>query len=331
MIYRSWLVAWLALSTACAAADPATSEESSSGEGGSTMPAETSGGPTGTQTSADETATSPATTDAEESSTGEPDMPTMLPTPTGRCPELVDGDVMFAPTGIEPRAVRLWMSDAATTMDGPLVFYWHGTGSQPEEARYGLGGDFVDQVVAMGGIVAAPYHDEAAGDFPWWLVLGTEEFDLQVADEVLGCAIEQVGVDVTRIHSAGMSAGGLQTSQFSWRRSGYLASVAVYSGGFLGAPPTDQDPSNPLSAMIFHGGDSDVVIVSFQDASERYLDALRDDGRFGFICNHGMGHSIPQGAAQSSVWQFFYDHPWGTSPSPYEGGLPAGFPEYCAL
>ncbi len=31
------------------------------------------------------------------------------------------------------------------------------------------------------------------------------------------------------------------------------------------------------------------------------------------------------------VWQFFYDHPWGTKPSPYVDGLPAGFPDYCAL
>jgi predicted esterase len=308
----------------CAASDPADAEGSSSS---AAAPADSSGAPSNQDESG------PAIATDEGSSSGdEPVPPPTLPTPTGTCPELVAGDVTFAPAGVEPRAVRLWMSDAASTMDGPLVFYWHGTGSQPEEARYGLGADFVDQVVAQGGIVAAPYHDEAAGEFPWWLVLGTDEFDLQVADEVLGCAAEQVGVDPLRIHSAGMSAGGLQTSQFSWRRSGYLASVAVYSGGFLGggAPP-DQDPSNPLAAMIFHGGESDVVIVSFQDASERYLDALRDAGRFGFICDHGMGHSIPQGDAQASVWTFFYDHPWGTSPSPYVGGLPNGFPEYCAL
>jgi hypothetical protein len=31
------------------------------------------------------------------------------------------------------------------------------------------------------------------------------------------------------------------------------------------------------------------------------------------------------------VWKFFYDHPFGTRPSPYAGGLPGGFPGYCAL
>jgi len=271
------------------------------------------------------------TSGAMDTSTGDAPEPTMLPTPTGTCPELVDGDVTFSPAGIEPRAVRLWMSDAAATMDGPIVFYWHGTSSQPLEAQYGLGATYVDQVVAQGGIIAAPYHDPAAGDFPWFLVLGNQEDDLLLADEVLACAIEQVGVDVRRIHTIGMSAGGLQTAQFSVRRSGYIASAVPYSGGLVGPAPVDQDPTNPLAAMIFHGGESDVVVVSFQEASERYLQALQDAGRFGFICDHGMGHTIPQGVAQESVWQFFLDHPFGTQPSPYAGGLPAGFPDYCAL
>lgn len=271
-----------------------------------------------------------STGDTTGDTTGEPVMPTMLPAPTGTCPTLAAGEVTFAPAGIEPRAVRLWMSDAAATMDGPLVFYWHGTGSQPGEATYGLGKDYIDEVVAQGGIIVAPSHDPAAGDFPWWLVLGEREDDLLLADEVLACAIDQVGVDVRRIHTAGMSAGGLQTSQMSFRRSGYIASAATYSGGILVAPP-DQDPSNPLSAMIFHGGADDIVVLSFKQTSERYKTSIEDRGGFAFLCDHGMGHSIPQGAAQLSVWKFFHDHPFGTKPSPYKDGLPDGFPDYCAL
>lgn len=267
-------------------------------------------------------------------STGEPpppDPPSMLPTPTGTCPELADGDVTFAPAGIAPRDVKLYMSDAAAEMDGPLVFYWHGTGGHPSEATYALGPDLIQQVVAQGGIVAAPYHDDTAGEFPWFLVLGEQQDDLLVADEVLGCAIEQLGVDTTHIHVNGMSAGGLMTSQMSIRRSGYVASAAPYSGGLIADTPPDQDPSNPLSAMIFHGGVDDVVLISFQQASERYQAAIEARGGFAFICDHGMGHEIPGGNAPASVWQFFYDHPFGTTPSPYADGLPEGFPDYCAL
>lgn len=294
-------------------------------------PGESSGADAPTSSSDADDAT--GSTGGGETSTGEePDdvPPPVLPTPTGTCPDLAAGDVDFAPAGTAPRRVRLWMSDAAEEMDGPLVFYWHGTGSQPEEARFGLGSAFIDQVVAQGGIVAAPFADPAAGQFPWYLVLGTAEDDLLVADEVVACTAEQLGIDARRIHTIGMSAGGLQTSQFSWRRSGYLASAVAYSGGFIGSAPADQDPSNPLAAMIFHGGPGDVVIISFQDASERYLASLRAAGRFGFICDHGMGHTIPQGNAQASVWNFFFDHPWGTAPSPYAAGLPQDFPDYCA-
>lgn len=317
---------------ACNASGSPDGEEGSSGQG-TTSDAGSGGVTTGvtaamtTSGQGTEDTGSGASTSSEP---GPPIMPTMLPAPTGTCPTLADGDVMFAPAGIEPRLVRLWMSDAAATMDGPLVFYWHGTGSSPDEALYGLGPDYVAQVVAQGGIIVAPAHDPAAGDFPWWLVLGSREDDLLLADEVLACAIEQLGVDVTHIHTAGMSAGGLQTSQMSIRRSGYIASAVPYSGGLITAPP-DQEPSNPLSAMIFHGGPSDVVLLHFQQTSEMYQAVIEDRGGFAFICDHGMGHSIPQGSAQASVWQFFRDHPYGTKPSPYTDGLPKGFPEYCVL
>jgi predicted esterase len=316
----------LALTLACGTPGAEPDTESTSDDG------TTASGTTGS-TSTGETPTStgeaPTSTGSTGDTGGEPVMPTMLPAPTGTCPTLAAGDITFAPAGVEPRVVRLWMSDAAATMDGPLVFYWHGTGSKPDEALYGLGKDYIDQVVAQGGIVVAPFHDPAAGDFPWWLVVGEKEDDLLLADEVLACAIDQVGVDVRRIHTAGMSAGGLQTAQMSFRRSGYIASAAPYSGGYLVAPPS-QDPSNPLAAMIFHGGKDDIVVISFEEASNRYKTGIEERGGFAFICDHGLGHTIPQDA-QASVWKFFYDHPFGTRPSPYEDALPGGFPGYCAL
>jgi hypothetical protein len=127
-----------------------------------------------------------------------------------------------------------------------------------------------------------------------------------------------------------MSAGGLQTTQMSYRRSGYLASVSTYSGGLISAVPEMPDPDNLFAAMIFHGGPTDEVIVNFQTLSEAYRDDLRARGHFAFICDHGLGHTIPTDGRASS-WQFLQDHPFGTVTSPYEAGLPQGFPAYCAL
>ncbi|MGZ3428422.1 MAG: hypothetical protein ACXVCV_17340 [Polyangia bacterium] len=265
--------------------------------------------------------------------------PTNIPKPTGTCPTFAAGTVTFSPAGIAPRQARLWMTSAASTLHGPLVFYWYATTSSTNEVLYGLGQSVVDAITAKGGIVVAPVEDMPNGQknqFPWYLVTGNQMDDLTVADEIVGCAIEKVGIDLRHIHSLGMSAGGLQTTRMSYLRSGYLASVATYSGGISsGVSDSFQDPSNLFAAMIFHGGATDTYgQLSFQMASESYKTALRAAGHFAFICDHSAnapGHQIPPAPAATSVWQFFQDHPFGTNPSPYAGGLPSGFLSYCTL
>ncbi len=251
-----------------------------------------------------------------------------IPSPTGACPDFKSGTITLSPAGIAPRTARVWMTDAAKTMHGPLVFYWYATGSSTNEVPYSLG-TVLTQIQAAGGIVIAPVSDPNAGQFPWYLVSSTKDDDLRVADEALACAMQKVGVDPRHIHSMGMSAGALMTSQMSFRRSSYLASVVTYSGG-IDQAPAYQDSSNLFAAMIFFGGPTDNVYnYDFQAASQRYKTKLAGDGHFAFLCNHGMGHAIPSAAA--SVWAFFQAHAFGTKPSPYAGGLPPSFPSYCAL
>jgi poly(3-hydroxybutyrate) depolymerase len=253
-----------------------------------------------------------------------------IPRPTGTCPEFQDGTLTFRPAGIPARAVRIYMSEAARTLDGPLIFYWHGTGSSPSEATTGLGSAQIEAIKAQGGIVAAPTRDPAAGTFPWFYVSSTSrDDDFRVADEVLACAIQKIGINVSRIHSMGFSAGGLNTTQMSYRRSGYIASVVTYSGGRSSTIPT-QNPANRFAAMIFHGGPSDQVVINFQTASTNYFNDLKSKSQFATLCNHGRGHAIPTDA-RAAVWQFFQAHPYGTVPSPWAGGLPGTVPSYCRL
>ncbi len=286
-----------------------------------------------TSTSGDDTTTTTDdTTDTgDDTTTGGLGGAGEIPPATAECPELLDGVVDFEADGVASRAVRIWVDpDVAAEKDGPLVFFWHGTNGEPEQALSGLGDLGIQEILDMGGIVAAPTHDPAAGIFPWFLVLDQKQDDLLIADEILACADQQFGVDATRIHSLGFSAGALHTAQMSARRSSYLASVTLYSGGLIfGSMPMFDNPDNDFPAMIFHGGDSDVVVVGFKQASADYAAYLAMNGNFSFTCDHGMGHTIPP--EQDSVLQFFADHPWGTDPEPYQDALPGGFPDYCML
>lgn len=259
-----------------------------------------------------------------------------LPPASGPCPELQDGYVMFAPDGMQ-RRVLLYMSDAAKTTDGPLVISWHSTLPNPEDATSWLGRSVIEEIKAQGGIVAAPATGYPNERRPWDNTpLGAQgvDGDQRLMDEIVACTHEKVGIDLRRIHATGMSAGGLKSAQVSLRRSGYLASVVVYSGGLTdGDMPPDQDPNNKVAAMILYGGASDISPVdgiNYTDASNRYRELMQSKGRLAFLCNHGGGHSVPQDS-QASAWRFMQDHPYGVTPEPYATGLPDGFLRYCSL
>lgn len=250
-----------------------------------------------------------------------------LPAITGTCPAITQGKATFSPDGIA-RDVELHVDDtAAKNQDGPLVFFWHGAGGSPDEAEYAFG-ETIKTILAAGGIIAAPYHDPNSGELPWYLsVGGTREDDLRVADEILACIRGSVGIDERRIYSVGFSAGAMHTTQFAAWRSGYLASIVVYSGARLGTP-NEQDPTNLYPALLFHGGPTDQVFLAFDKTTAQYEQALLDNGQASVVCNHGMGHTVPEDGRDAS-WQYLHDHPFGETPEPYTDALPAAFPAYC--
>jgi hypothetical protein len=256
--------------------------------------------------------------------------PVDLPAPTEPCPTFADGDMTFI-----GRRVRIWVApDAASRGPGPVIFYWHGTSSNPGfEAPIGLG-PALQATVDAGGVVAGFYSEPGGactdctgygtGNSVWFLG------DFRTADEVLACAIEQLDVDVRRIHTAGMSAGGLQASAMVFARSSYLASAVSYSGGQLFVTVA-MDPENKVPVMFTHGGTNDTVIINFQNQSELMGDTLKDRGHFVVMCNHGRGHTIPAEISGGPTAQFFAAHPYGVSPLPYADALPADFPDICTL
>lgn len=260
--------------------------------------------------------------------------PAKLPKPTAPCPEIKDGTVTF-----KGSQFRIYVGNDGETKNGPLVFYWYATGSSISEVTRGLSPQIIDEIKSQGGMVAAMVRTtglgQTTGNFVWYVE------DYKLADEVLACAIEKkVGIDTSRIHAIGFSAGGLQSSWMAYARNNYMASVVAYSGGLTGlgegtwVTPVNEtpDPSNTVSAMLIHGAAGrDVVVMDFAAGSAAMAADIKKKGGFAMDCNTNGGHSIPSGI-QSSAWQFMKDHPYKVKPSPYvAAGIPSGFPSYCKI
>ena len=97
------------------------------------------------------------------------------------CPAMQIGTAMFM-----GQPWQLWVGSAG---DGPIIIYWHGTGSSLIEPTYVLGHHTIDAVVGEGRIVAAPGPSgngstgkgTNTGDNVWY----TGDFDM--ADQVGAC------------------------------------------------------------------------------------------------------------------------------------------------
>ncbi|HET6336863.1 MAG TPA: hypothetical protein VFG30_26745 [Polyangiales bacterium] len=246
-----------------------------------------------------------------------------LPKATQACPKLATGTVEVL--GIP---VQLWLGEKRDGVKPPVLFYWHGTGSNPGEAESMLG-DAFQAVLDEGGLIVSPGGSLGTGEDTGPGVWLTGDF--AVSDEILACAIDQLGIDTHRIYTAGCDAGGLQAGVMAYERSGYLAGAIPNSGGTVVTHEL-QDPGHVTPVMATHGSEADdVVIVSFAQTSRVLTSDLASKGGFAVICNHQGRHCGSPPEVKNAQWQFLKEHPFGVSPEPYAAGLPADFPQYCEI
>ncbi|HET8936998.1 MAG TPA: hypothetical protein VFN67_26325 [Polyangiales bacterium] len=247
----------------------------------------------------------------------------VLPAVEGDCPTIETGDVEVA--GIP---VRFWVGDAPEGKTVPLIIYWHGTGSNPDEAK-GMLGDTFNEILAKGGVVAAMGGTTGLGDITSTGTWSTGDFE--IADQVVACAVKQLPIDTHRIYTTGCSSGGVHAGVMAYQRSGYIAAAALNSGGQVQAYPL-QEPGHVPNVITAHGpSDYDVVIIDFALASVAYAQRLAKAGGFAVDCGHEGGHCGAPVELRPAMWQFLQDHPFGVDPEPYTGDLPAVFPDYCQV
>jgi dienelactone hydrolase len=218
---------------------------------------------------------------------------------------------------------------------GPIILYWHGTGSSAaSEVPIAFN---VSAVTGAGGIIVGFVAGSRTGattgntgDAVWY------QSDAAFADQAVACAIQQLHSDPRHIHTAGYSAGGLQTVYMWYGRSGYIASVISYSGGTDGLNQvTLQDPTNLAPAIAAHGAmGQDALGLDFAQESAAWEMAIKTAGGFSIDCNDGGNHlaffSTRAPGLQPVAWKFFQDHPFKGKPEPYTS-LPTGFPTYCKI
>ena len=305
---------------------------SSSGSGSSGAGSSSSSGAAGSGGGAGSSSSGAAGSSSGGMATGG-SSPTMIPAVSGTCPTFKNGSTVTVTAGGGSIQAQIWMG-SSSMQGGPLILYWHGTGSSPS-AEVPIAFD-TTALANAGGMIAGFVSSSRTGtttgntgDAVWY------ESDAAFADQVVACAIQQLNISPRRIHTAGYSAGGLQTVYMWYGRSGYIASVISYSGGDATINKAQsQDPTNIPAAIAAHGAmGSDALILDFASASATWESEIKADKGFSIDCNDGGNHlaffSTRAPGLKPVALQFFLDHPF-KAPNTYTT-LPSGFPSYCHI
>ncbi len=253
------------------------------------------------------------------------DDPPAWPAPIyeGTCPQFTEGlNEDFLSSG-DDRQFRLALPD--NPEGAPVVFAWHWLSGTAEQVMDWLG--FGDLPQSEDVIVVAPESDGYPSEWRWDQQSDGNP-DATLFEDILACLVEQWDVDLGRVHTTGMSAGGLWSTWMILHRSEWLASAAPMSGGVQSSYYTT--PTDPIPAMLIWGGPTDLYNgFSFDVATTDFSEDLRADGHFVVECDHDSGH-IPPDSPATLTWDFFNEHPKGHD-SPWESGLPIHLPSFCSL
>ena len=252
----------------------------------------------------------------------------IIPEIQGECPNFLSGSQRIMELQTEVAAG----SPGATP--GPLLFAWHGTGGTGSLGLLQVPASVKNDIMSQGGIVVAPTGGAPARsgqDVTFVLGVWYDGHDLDFADLIVACAVKNHNIDPRRIYTTGCSAGGLMAGTMALQRSSYVAAAAPNSGGVALPGGRPQDSARIPAIFAMHGGSGDNVIVNFQDTTNNLAAVLVPAGSFFVDCNHNSGHCGAPTSLHEAAWEFMKAHPFGTSPSPYAGGLPASFPSYCMV
>lgn len=270
-------------------------------------------------------------------------LPPPLPTYPGVCPKLVPGLNELDSSGLTREFLLIAPQDLEPDERLPVIFLWHWLGGSAQD--FLEDGDVQNAVDQFRFVAVIP---ESAPDmiFRWpFTIIDADwrvEQEFVFFDDMLACVAEQYEVEPNCVSSAGVSAGGLFTTQLATGRGERLASFMSLSGGAGGTfvrPWTES--AHVMPAMVLWGGEQDFcVAIDFNNVSLELESELTDDGHFILECIHNCLHSAPPfevdegDTAFAPLWRFALSHPYWLEPgqSPYnESGVPDDMPDWCGI
>lgn len=249
----------------------------------------------------------------------------------GTCPDLGDGGpITFNAAGVD-RDLRVIVPDSGAE-GAPVVFVWHPLGATAQQIVQWMGlNAWADEV---GAVLVVPDSLDA-NLFEWQFLDDPDEenLDLVLYDDLRTCLYEQMAVDLGRVTSTGMSAGGLWTTYLGIHRGDTLATILPLSGG-TGSVVAYDTPASTFPAMLVYGGEDDHwggggIDVDFGAATLELAEQLADDDHFVVLCDHGLGHTIPDDAPDMmATWLLGHTY---AKASPWADGDLSDFPSYCEV
>lgn len=233
------------------------------------------------------------------------------------CPKWESGVISFM--GLDGIRIEAGAKPAGLV---PMLVYWHATASTSDEYTKVAAG-VTNGVTSAGGVIVS-FQGTTGGD----LYSGVNVWgagDLELVDQLVACAVRDRGVDARRIYAMGCSAGGLFTAAMAALRSQYVAAAVATMGGWVIDVPFAS--GNTPALMTVHQPPGTSLIVDFAQASAVADKAFGARGGFVVDCQTS-DRTCDSGA---DAWAFLEAHPFGVTPEPWAGGLPAGFSAVCSI
>jgi len=243
----------------------------------------------------------------------------------GDCPKLKAGhNAMFS--WDKTRTFDIYLPKK---LDNPgLLFMWHGLGDNKANFGQGMGAQF--HADTLGAIAVVPQSKGAATGWGWAGDTSAAP-DAQLFDDLLTCIDAQYDIDNRRVYTTGFSAGALWSSYLVVKRSTFLAAAVIWSGGTGSTAYPYKTPKRKIPVLASWGGKNDTALIQFEQTTGDMVGKLIKDGHYVIACNHGLGHTIPQGGLQWGL-KFLAAHDWDSqADSPLKKGDTSAFPDYCVF